>query len=171
MQRSAISPIVCSNSSEQFKNRNEASPPLTKYWLRITHFLLNSSKGTSPGKNQLLSFVGILDLRDQLKKSMSEHIDDKIKEFEYRLKKFQEKYQSYAQENENSKSNDESSRKINAILFEKAIIDENDLVEIKRLVDWTERQLHWDGVSWMDYKIHVKAYLNFKGFKIELQGI
>lgn len=100
---------------------------------------------------------------------MSDNIDDKIKEFEYRLKRFQEKYQSYAQENEISKSNDESSRKINAILFEKAMIDENDLVEIKRLVDWTERQLHWDGVSWMDYKIHVQGYLNFKGLNIELQ--
>lgn len=102
---------------------------------------------------------------------MSDNIDDKIKEFEYKLKRFQENYQSYAQENERSKSNDESSRKINAILFGKAMIDENDLVEIKSLVDWTERQLHWDGVSWMDYKIHVQAYLNFKGYKIELQGI
>ncbi|MCR6639680.1 MAG: hypothetical protein NVV82_12040 [Sporocytophaga sp.] len=102
---------------------------------------------------------------------MSDNKEDKIKEFEWRLQKFQEIFESFAHEKKISQSNNDAAGKINSILFEKAFINENDLLEIKRLINWTERQLHWDGVSWMDYKLHVRAYLGFKGFKIDLPGI
>ncbi len=97
--------------------------------------------------------------------------EDKSNEFRWRLKKFQEQYELYAQEKEISQPNNEASRKINKILFEKEAIDKNDLQEIRRLIDWTEGQPHWSGASWMDYKMHVRTYLGFKGFEIDLPGV
>lgn len=97
--------------------------------------------------------------------------EDKIKQFGWRLNKYAEQFESYAQENKTSKANSIASKKINEILFENKKIDNNDLQSIKELIDWTEGQIHWDGVSWTDYKMHIRAYLGFKGIEIELEKI
>jgi hypothetical protein len=87
----------------------------------------------------------------------------KIDEIIERLILFEDSFQKYSLKEEISCANYNGITKINKMLFELKLSNNIDVSMIKEIVQNVENQEHCDGVSWLDYKMHIRTFLKFYG--------
>ena len=90
----------------------------------------------------------------------------KIAEIEERLLQFEDIFLSYSLKNDISSANYIGITKINKILFDLKILNNIDVSKISEIIQDVENHRHWDGVSWLDYKMHIRTFLKF--YRIDL---